>query len=219
MKNSEPDSKETATDRFVGFDAGQLSSVEAYRLLNHCVAPRPIAFVSTLSSDGQPNLAPFSYFMAGGANPPSIAFSPTPSRSGIKDTLRNIQATGEYVVNIVTYAMRERMNATAAALPHGVSEWDEAGFASLPSAKVKPARVADSPLAMECRLHRIVAHGEGPSSAHYVIGEIVWFHVARSLLTPDGNIDATQIGYIARMGGDWYDHVTSETMFELSRPM
>src|SRR5215510_3215527 len=102
---------------------------DAHRLLLHCIAPRPIAFTSTLSADGKPNLAPFSYFMAGGANPPSVVISPLTRRDGEpKDTLRNIRETGEFTVSVVTYAMRERMNLASAEWPYGVNEWERAGF-------------------------------------------------------------------------------------------
>jgi flavin reductase (DIM6/NTAB) family NADH-FMN oxidoreductase RutF len=198
---------------------GDLSPREAYALLLHCVSPRPIAFVSTLCPDGRPNLAPFSYFMAGGAHPPSVVISPTTARDGSpKDTLRNIEATGEYTISVVTRAMAERMNRASAEYPYGVSEWEEAGFAPAPARVVKPPRVAESPLALECRLHRIVPHGDGPLSANYVIGEVVCFHVAGSLRTADGAVDPTRVDYVARMGGDWYARATPEAMFELPRP-
>jgi flavin reductase (DIM6/NTAB) family NADH-FMN oxidoreductase RutF len=192
---------------------------QRYALLLHCVSPRPIAFVSTLSPDGAPNLAPFSYFMTGGANPPSVVISPTTPRTGEpKDTLRNIQATGEYVINVVTFAMRERMNLASAEWPYGVSEWEKAGFESAPAVVVKPPRVAESPLAIECRLHLIVPHGDGPLSANYVIGEVVYFHVAEELFDENGTVDATRIDYIARMGADWYARANADSMFELPRP-
>lgn len=195
-----------------------MPQLEAYRILLHCVSPRPIAFVSSLSADGKPNLAPFSYFMAGGANPPSVAFSPSFNRHGEpKDTLRNVEETGEYVINVVSYAMREKMNRTSTEYPYGVSEWEPSGFTPAPSMKVRPARVAESLLAMECRLFQIVPHGGKPLSANYVIGEVVYFHVAETLMR-DGVIDASQIDYIGRMGGDWYTRVTPEAMFEMPRP-
>ncbi len=191
--------------------------MDAYRLMLHCVSPRPIAFVSSASEAGLPNLAPFSFFMAGGANPPSVVISPTVGREGQpKDTLRNILETGEYVLNVVTYAMREKMNQASAAYPYGVSEWEEAGFTPSKSVKVRPAHVGESPLAMECRLHQIVPHGEGAMAATYVIGEVVYFHVAESLLEGDA-IDPRRVDYIARMGGDWYSRVSPEAMFELGR--
>lgn len=203
---------------FLGIDPNDLSRQEAHRLLLHCVAPRPIAFVSSLSADGRPNLAPFSYFMAGGANPPSVVVSPLTDRTGQpKDTLRNIQETGEYVINVVTYAMRDKMNHASAEFPYGVSEWDEAGFTPAPSICVKPWCVLESPLAIECRLFQTVPHGEGALAANYIIGEVVYFHVAKSLMDGDA-LDPRRVDYIARMGADWYTRADSDTMFEMPRP-
>ncbi|MDW8208313.1 MAG: flavin reductase family protein, partial [Chloroherpetonaceae bacterium] len=150
--------------------------------------------------------------------PPSVAISPLTDRTGQpKDTLRNIAETGEYVINVVTYAMRERMNHASAEFPYGVSEWEQAGFQPAPTAKVRPARVAESPLAIECRLYRIVPHGEGPLAANYVIGEVIYFHVARSLLQGE-ELDPRRVDYIARMGGDWYARAHEPAMFTLPRP-
>ncbi len=203
---------------FLGIDPADLSMADAHRLLLHCVAPRPIAFTSTLSADGVPNLAPFSYFMAGGANPPSVVISPLTDRTGHpKDSLRNIQATGEYVINVVTYSMRDRMNAASAEFPYGVNEWEQAGFTPAPCVRVKPNRVLESPLAIECRLYQLAPHGSGPLAANYVIGEVVYFHVCKSLM-PEGVLDATLVDYIARMGGDWYARANSDSMFEMPRP-
>lgn len=208
-------------DEFLGVDPAELAPAEAYRLLLHCVAPRPIAFVSTLSSlteDGAPNLAPFSFFMAGGGNPPSVVVSPLTDRAGHpKDTLRNIRATGEYVINVVTFEIRERMNRASAEFPCGVSEWEEAGFTPAPAVKVRPARVAECPLSVECRLYTIVPHGEGPLAANYIIGEVVYFHVSQALMR-DGAVDPTRVDYIARMGGDWYARASASAMFEMPRP-
>lgn len=191
---------------------------DAYRLLIHCVAPRPIAFTSTLSPAGAPNLAPFSFFMGGGGNPCSVVISPVNNRDGEpNDTLRNIRATGEFVINVVTFEMRERMNQASANYPYGVSEWDEAGFTPASSVKVAPARVSESPLAMECRLFKIVPHGEGGLSANYVIGEVVYFHV-RTDLIDNGEVHPERIDYIARMGADWYSRADADAMFEMPRP-
>ncbi len=204
---------------FVGFDPSDLSKPDAYQILLNCVSPRPIAFVSSLSAEGRPNLAPFSFFMAGGANPPSVAFSPSYNRNGEpKDTLVNIRATGEFVINVVTYDIREKMNHASIEFPHGVSEWEEAGFTPAPTVKVGPARVAESVLAMECRLFQIVEHGGAALSANYVIGEVVYFHVSERLLDSKGKIDPTQIDYIGRMSGDWYSRANSDAMFALGRP-
>jgi flavin reductase (DIM6/NTAB) family NADH-FMN oxidoreductase RutF len=154
-------------DNFLGLDCTKLSPAENYRLLTNFVAPRPIAFVSTISPEGIPYLAPFSFFMAGGINPPSIAFSPNTNRHGQpKDTLRNIQATEEFVINLVSQGMQEGVNLTSLELDYGVSEWEKAGFTQAETVKVRPARVAESLMAMKCNLYQIVSHGEGANAAN-----------------------------------------------------
>lgn len=202
----------------LGFDPAEMAPLEAYRLLLQCVAPRPIAFTSTISPDGAPNLAPFSFFMAGGGSPPSVVISPLTGRADVpKDTLRNIEATGEFVINVVTHAMRERMNVASAEYPYGVSEWETAGFVPAPAVRVRPSRVQESPLAMECRLFQIVRHGSGWLAANYIIGEVVYFHVSAAVWGGCG-IDPQRVDYVARMGADWYARVTPDAMFEMRRP-
>lgn len=206
------------SDHFSIDPASPDSAFDPYDVLIHAVAPRPIAFVSTLSPEGVPNLAPFSFFMGGGANPPSVCFSPnTKDDLSPKDTLRNIQATGEYVIHIVNHRMTPGMSATSKPLPYGESEWPLSGFTPVPSLKVKPPRVAEAPFALECRLHTVVNHGGGADSANYVIGEVVMFHVARELIM-DGKIDPSRVDYLARLGGAWYLHATPESLFTLKRP-
>jgi flavin reductase (DIM6/NTAB) family NADH-FMN oxidoreductase RutF len=205
-------------ESYLGFDCADLSPSDAYRLLNHVVAPRPIAFVSTLSADGIPNLAPFSYFMAGGLNPPSIAFSPTTNHHGQpKDTLKNIRDTGEFVINVVTAGIQEGINIASLDFESTVSEWEKSGFTPAPTTKVRPARVAESLMAIECRLFEIISHGTGANAANYVIGEVVYFQIAPQLMV-NGEIDPTQVQYLSRMGGNWYDRVSVDSMFELVRP-
>jgi flavin reductase (DIM6/NTAB) family NADH-FMN oxidoreductase RutF len=193
---------------------------DPYDLLIHAVAPRPIAFVSTLSPGGQPNLAPFSFFMGAGSNPPSVCFSPCTKVDGsYKDTLRNIQATGEYVIHTVNYQMAQGMVATSLPLPYETSEWPASGFTAVPSLKVAPPRVAEAPFAMECRLHQVIHHGSGPDAANYVIGEVVMFYVAAGLLKKEpGEVEPLQVDYLGRMGGRWYTRILPETLFEMKRP-
>jgi flavin reductase (DIM6/NTAB) family NADH-FMN oxidoreductase RutF len=187
-------------------DPADLSPIETYNLLVSVVVPRPIALVSTLSAGGVANLAPFSFFMVGGANPPSLMVSPVlGNEQREKDTLANIRATGEFVVNLVNFEMRDGMN--QAGRPLDESEWEASGFTSLPSDLVKPCRVQESPVHLECRLHEIVHHGEDTLSARYIIGEIVRFHVT------EGGGSA-----IARLGGPEYLDLGSMTKFELGRP-
>jgi len=192
--------------------------LDSYDLLVAMVAPRPIAFVSTVSAAGQPNLAPFSFFNAGGANPPSVVFSPCTKADGSdKDTLRNIRETGEYVINLVSYEMRDGMLQTALPLPHGESEWPRSGFTPVPSENVRPARVAEAPFALECRLHQIVPHGAGPDAANYIIGEVVRFHVAPELIV-NGKIQPSLVRQLSRLGDSWYAVTQADTLFEMARP-
>jgi len=200
------------------YDLEQLGPREAYTLITRVIAPRPIAFVSTISADGVGNLAPFSYFMMGGANPASCIFCPINSRDGLlKDTLRNVRETGEYVINICVRAMAEAVNKTSYAYPYGVDEFDKVGLTRVASERVKPPRVGESPIQLECRLHQIVEHGSGALASNYIVGEIVLVHVAESLLTNDWP-DNTKIQHIARLGEEWYAHITPECLFALPRP-
>jgi flavin reductase (DIM6/NTAB) family NADH-FMN oxidoreductase RutF len=208
----EPMQMETLLPQALGIRA-------TYALMISCIAPRPIAWVSTLSPDGVPNLAPFSYFNAGGANPPSVVFSPTNFRDGRpKDTLRNVEVTGEFVINIAPYELAERMNETSADFEYGISEFEQVGLTPLPSQFVKPYRVAESPIQMECRLFQIVRHGEGALAANYVIGEVLCFHVATQLLKAGPVVDNRIADFIGRMGESWYCRATPESMFWLPRP-
>jgi flavin reductase (DIM6/NTAB) family NADH-FMN oxidoreductase RutF len=210
---------ENALPKLRDIDPAEISPADLYALLTGCVVPRPIAFVSSLSASGAANLAPFSFFNAGGANPPSIMFSTVTSGAGRdKDTLHNVRATGEYVVHIAPWHLRERMNQTSADYPPEVDEFEMAGFTKAPSVKVKPWRAAECPIAMECRLFRILEHGEGAFGAHYVIGEVVLFHVAESLLT-GLRVDSASIDAIARLGGPNYTRVTKESVFAMPRPV
>ncbi|MCS7065947.1 MAG: flavin reductase family protein, partial [Fimbriimonadales bacterium] len=186
--------------RMETFLPAELGVRATYALMISCIAPRPIAWVSTLSPEGVPNLAPFSYFNAGGANPPSVVFSPTNFRDGRpKDTLRNVEATGEFVVNIAPYELAQRMNETSADFEYGVSEFEQVGLTPLPSQFVKPYRVAESPIQMECRLFQVVRHGTGALAANYVIGEVLCFHVATHLLKEGPLVDNRIADFIGRM--------------------
>ncbi len=202
-------------------DPSGVPSADVYALLVGCVVPRPIALVSSLSTSGIANLAPFSFFNAGGAHPPSLVFSPVTSGAGRdKDTLHNVRATGEYVVHIAPWGLREAMNQTSADYAPEIDEFEAAGFTKAPSVKVKPWRAAECPIAMECRLFRIVEHGEGNFRANYVIGEVVYFHIAESLLVGPGlRVDSAAIDAIGRLGGPNYTHVTRESVFGLPRPV
>lgn len=198
-------------------DPSSLSPASLYRILTALIAPRPIAWVSTVSPAGKANLAPFSFFNAVGANPPTLAFSPVNRRDGSKkDTLRNIEATGEFVVNIPDFALAEAMNRTSAELAYGESEFDFAGIAAVPSEVVKPWGVAAAPARFECRLHSVLTLGAGPLGAHLVVGSIVRIAVHPSLLDAEGKVRGERLDAIGRLGGD--DYVRTTDRFGLSRP-
>ncbi len=191
---------------------------DAYNWLTQAVVPRPIAWVSTVSADGKPNLAPFSFFQAICSNPPTLMFVPTNNRDGgKKDTLRNIEAVPEFVVNLVPYALAAPMNATAAPLPYGENEFAHAGVEPASSTKVRPPRVAASPVAIECTLDRVVTIGSGVGAGNVVFGRIVAMHVADSVLGADGKaIDPRKLDLIARLSGDFY--ARAGELFTITRP-
>lgn len=193
-----------------------LSPAARYSLLVSVVQPRPIAFVSTLSPQGLPNLAPFSFYMVGGSNPPSLMVSPVLNPHGDKkDSLINIEATGEFVVNSVHREMAEGMNQASYSYPHGRSEWEAGGFTALPSVDVKPPRVAEALVAFECRLFQVVAHGSEGGSARYVIGEVIRAHIAEHLWN---GTDIEGFRPISRMGGPHYLDTDALGIFTLERP-
>jgi flavin reductase (DIM6/NTAB) family NADH-FMN oxidoreductase RutF len=188
-----------------------------YGWMTSVIAPRPIAWVSTISADGRTNLAPFSFFQGVTSNPPTLLFVPVNNRDGQpKDTVRNLQQVPEFVVNVVPYALAEPMNASAATLPYGESEFEKFNIATAPSVKVRPPRVAAAPVAFECTLHQIVDIGEGPLAAHVVFGRIHLVHVSDAVLGADGRIDAGKLDLIGRLGGDWYCRTTER--FAIKRP-
>ena len=198
-------------------DFEKLSQRVAYNWMIEAITPRPIAWVSTISADGHTNLAPFSFFQAVCAKPPTLLFTAVNNRTGVKkDTVRNIEVTSEFVVNIVPYALAEPMNATSAGLPHGESEFAHFGIASAASVAVRPPRVAAAPVAFECRLDRIVLVGEGASGANVVFGTILRAHIADTVLGTDGRLDPKKLDTIGRMGGDFYSRTTE--LFVVHRP-
>jgi flavin reductase (DIM6/NTAB) family NADH-FMN oxidoreductase RutF len=202
---------------FTTLDFADLPNLQAYDVLVATVQPRPIAFVSSISEGGHLNLAPFSFFMVGGSNPPSVAFSPGLNSRGPKDTLRNVLETGEFVINLVHRGMAESMNLTSKGYPHGVSEWDISGLTPLPSIRVKPPRVAESLVQFECRLHQVVSHGDGPGAARYVIGEVITAHLSPDLWDGEKVIEDL-VRPVARMGGPNYLDTAALEIFEMDRP-
>jgi flavin reductase (DIM6/NTAB) family NADH-FMN oxidoreductase RutF len=203
--------------------ASDLSHSEMYGPLLNSVAPRPIAWVSTLSATGQPNLAPFSFFNCVCVEPPLLAFAPglrspkdiNSTHAEAKDTLRNIRDTREFVVSVVTYELREPMNATSGEYDRTVNEFELAKVTAQPSQLVRPPRVGESPVSFECRLYQIVDFSTAPTSSSLVIGEVIAIHVNDAHLK-DGRLDRNSLDLIGRLGGVQYTRTTNR--FDLVRP-
>jgi flavin reductase (DIM6/NTAB) family NADH-FMN oxidoreductase RutF len=200
----------------------ELPHKDLYNLLLNSVAPRPIAWVSTLSLSGRPNLAPFSFFNVVCVDPPLLAFAPglrPPRQQGnhgeAKDTLRNIRETREFVVNIVTYELAEKMNLTSGEYDASVNEFELAKLTPQASTIVRPPRVAESPVNFECKLHQIIDFSIALTSGSLVIGQIVSIHMNDAHLK-DGKLDRNSLDLIGRMGGLQYTRTTQR--FEMVRP-
>lgn len=199
--------------------ASDLNPIQTNAWLCAGVAPRPIAFASTVDRDGIRNLAPFSFFNAFGSSPPMVAFAPNRrGRDGtVKHTYLNATATGEFVIATVSHGMVQQMNVTSAEYGDGVDEFVKGGFTPLPARFVKPALVAESPFQMECRLHREVELGTGPGSGLMLIGEVLCFHVREDLLK-DGLPDPERLDQVGRNGGAFYTRAFGEALFQVAKP-
>jgi flavin reductase (DIM6/NTAB) family NADH-FMN oxidoreductase RutF len=198
-------------------DFSRLPAREIYGWMVSTILPRPIAWVSTISAEGRTNLAPFSFFQGIGSNPPMLMFVPVNTRDGAKkDTLRNIEQVPEFVVNLVSCGLAEKMNATAALLPYGESEFEHFGIAAESAERVRPPRVAAAPVSFECTLHSITRLGEGPLAANVVFGRILLAHVRDDVLGPGGLPDPAKLDLIGRLGGESYARTTDR--FDLKRP-
>ncbi|MBA4186537.1 MAG: flavin reductase family protein [Planctomycetaceae bacterium] len=190
---------------------------EVYQYLVGIVTPRPIAWVTTLSPTGVVNLAPFSFFNAFGANPPIVVFSPTLRRDGTKkDTLLNVEKLGEFVIHTAVAPQAEKVNLTAKEIPHDESEVALAGLTTVPSLKVRPPRLKEAPVAMECVVKQIIYCGTGPIAANLVIGEVVMLHIADEVLDGKGGVDPRKLKTVARLGGAFWCHTSD--LFEQTRP-
>ena len=189
---------------------------DRYGLLISVVQPRPIAWVSTLDIQGRPNLAPYSFFTGITAKPMTVCFAPVRNRLGIKkDTLINVEATKEFVVNLTTESNAEKMVQTSGEYPPGDSEFEKAGLTPVPCSVVKAPRVAESPVALECKLNQIVTISEGPLGGNLIIGEVVHIHVDDAVWK-DGKLSHKDLKLIGRMEGTWYTRTQDD--FEISRP-
>jgi flavin reductase (DIM6/NTAB) family NADH-FMN oxidoreductase RutF len=198
-----------------------LSIAELHNYLNHAVAPRPICFASTIDGEGNVNLSPFSYFNVFSVNPPICVFSPSRRvrDNTTKHTLENIKEVPECVINIVNYDMVQQVSLASVEYAKGVNEFVKAGFTELASEVVRPPRVAESPIQLECMVKDVIALGDGPGAGNLVIAEIKRIHLSDDILDADGKIVQHKVDHVARLGGDWYCRITADNLFKVAKPV
>lgn len=202
-------------------DVTTISSVLLQNYLQYAIAPRPICFASTIDQAGNINLSPFSFFNMFSTNPPMCIFSPSRRvRDGsTKHTLENVLEVKECVINIVNYPMVQQMSLASTEYVKGINEFEKAGFTMLPSQLVKPPRVAEAPVQMECVVKEIIHLGDQPGAGNLILAEIKLIHIKEEILDADGKIDQEKIDLVARLGGDWYCRVTPESLFKVAKPL
>jgi flavin reductase (DIM6/NTAB) family NADH-FMN oxidoreductase RutF len=205
-------------DNRLTLDPSERPWVEVYRRLIEVVLPRPIALVSTVDIEGRPNLAPFSFFTVVSANPPYLAFSPQLSgRTGQKkDTLHNVEETGELVIAVVTEALADQVNRCSAVLPWGQSEFAASGLTSLPATRVRPHLVAESPVNLECELVEVRTYGSEGGAGSLVVGRLLLAHLAPEICDENGAVVADRLRAVGRMGSDLW--VRTRDTFPMPRP-
>lgn len=201
-------------------DPRSVSVPEFHGYMLGAVAPRPIAFASTIDKEGQVNLSPFSFFNCFGANPPILIFSPARRvrDNTTKHSLENVQEVPEVVINIVSYNMVEQMSLASTEYGRGVDEFLKSGFTPLPSNTIKPPRVAEAPVAFECTVNQIIPLGDQGGAGNLVICEVLLMHVQENVLDDKGKIDPQKLDAVARMGGDYYCRASGSSIFEVAKP-
>lgn len=202
------------------FIPSDLETHELHSYLLGAVGPRPIAFASTLSKKGVPNLSPYSFFNVFSANPPVMIFSPARRvrNNTTKHTLINCEETKEVVINIVNYAIVQQMSLSSTEYPDEVNEFEKSGLTMLDSDIVKPYRVQESPVQFECKVKDIIKLGKEGGAGNLIISEVVKMHILESVLDKKGKIDQYEIDQVARMGGSWYSRA-NRGMFEVPKPL
>ena len=198
----------------------QLSTQEIQQYLQYAIAPRPICFASTIDLEGNVNLSPFSFFNIFSMNPPICIFSPSRRvrDNTTKHTLENIKLVPECVINIVNYDMVQQMSLASCDYPKGTNEFIKAGFTPLASELVKPPRVAEAPIQLECIVQEVITLGENAGAGNLVLALIKKIHIKEEVLDANNNIDQAKLDLVARLGGDWYARITEENLFKVAKP-
>lgn len=200
-------------------DFSQVDPRQAYSWLAAAVVPRPVAWVSTISAAGVTNLAPFSFFQMITGKPPTLMISPLVQRDGsMKDTVRNVQETGQLVINLVDFDMADAMNETSFSYDADISEFQQCGIAATPSTLVKPPRVSVAPVSLECEMVSCTPYPADAPSCYIVLGRVLAAHFDARILNEQQLPDPAQLNLLSRMGGDWYGRTRSDANFTLARP-
>lgn len=209
------------SDQLLTLDATRLSNREIHPFLVSAVAPRPIAFASTIDADGNKNLSPFSYFNLFSSNPPILVFSPV--RSGrdntTKDTYNNVKAVPEVCINVVNYPIVEQMSLSSTAYDKGVNEFEKSGLSELPSETIRPPRVKEAPISFECTVDEVKELGNEGGAGSLVICRILRVHIDRKYLDEEGHLDSTKLDLVGRMGESWYCRASGDALFEIPKPV
>ena len=201
-------------------NTSDISPLELQGYLQSAIAPRPICLASTIDKEGQVNLSPFSYFNLFSMNPPICIFSPSRRvrDNTTKHTLENIKMVPECVINIVNYEMVQQISLASCDYPKGTNEFIKAGFTPLASELVKPPRVAEAPIQLECIVQEVITLGENAGAGNLVLALIKKIHIKEEVLDANKNIDQTKLDLVARLGGDWYARITEENLFKVEKP-
>ncbi|WP_298781994.1 flavin reductase family protein [uncultured Polaribacter sp.] len=204
----------------ISINPKEISTGKLHSYLLGAIAPRPIAFASTIDKKGNSNLSPFSFFNVFGSNPPTLIFSPARRvrDNTIKDTLENVISTKEVVINVVNYDIVQQMSLSSTEYPKGINEFEKAGFTMLKSDEIKPFRVAESPVQFECKVQDIIYTGNEGGAGNLIVCEVVKIHVSEAVLAEDGSIDQHKIDLVARAGGSYYTRAR-DGFFEIPKPI
>jgi len=201
-------------------DLKNLKPADVQNYLQHAIAPRPICFASTVDSEGNVNLSPFSFFNLFSSNPPIVVFSPARRvrDNTTKHTLENVLAVPEVVINIVDYEMLQQVSLSSCEYPKGINEFVKAGFTEQKATVVRPPMVKEAKIKLECRVNQVIPLGTGGGAGNMVVAEVLVMHIDESVLNSEGKIDQRKLDLVARLGGNWYTRANADTIFEVEKP-
>lgn len=201
-------------------DLKNLKPADVQNYLQHAIAPRPICFASTVDSEGNVNLSPFSFFNLFSSNPPIVVFSPARRvrDNTTKHTLENVLAVPEVVINIVDYDMLQQVSLSSCEYPKGVNEFVKAGFTEQKATVVRPPMVKEAKIKLECKVNQVIPLGTGGGAGNMVVAEVLVMHIDESVLNSEGKIDQRKLDLVARLGGNWYTRANADTIFEVEKP-